>query len=103
MVYVQDPNLYINADLIRDYGVIVDTVLRTHPLLIHNKHTATREVRAFTIGDVFRLVQWEAGETNRRPMHRILDEDKEVIIGCSFDSDLLADLNKAAMERFLAR
>jgi len=104
LVYVVDPSIYVNHDHVRTYGVIVDDANRTHPLLRNHRSVRSRVIWAYTIAEAFRLVEFEAGVLKRRPVHQVLDEDKEVILTCTkyAKTELLADLNKAALERFLA-
>lgn len=103
LVYVADPSVYVNHNFVRNYGVIVDSGNREHPLLRNHESVRVRNIRAYTIADAFRLVEWEAGANNRKPLHRVLDIDKEIIIDCGRQNKAFADLTQSALERFMAR
>lgn len=103
LVYVPNREDYVNHDWVKQHGVIVDFAAREHPLLRNHKGTRSRVIQAFTIDEALRLVEWEEGNLDRKPKHRVLDIDREVLTNCSWQSDLLADLGKAALERFMSR
>lgn len=103
LVYVDNRDEYVNHDFIREYGVIVDFAEREHPLLHNHKSTkGARIIHAFTVAEAIRLVEWEAGNLNRKPLHRILDIDKEELTGCSRNDATNADLHQAVLERYFA-
>lgn len=104
LVYVDNPADYVNHDYIRKTGVIVDFVEREHPLLRnHRSSQGARIIKAFTIADAFRLVEWEQGNLDRKPKHRILSlPDKEELTTCSLRNEAFADLTQAALARFMS-
>lgn len=68
------------------YGCTVSTPEYFESMAVRVSYTPSRFVRAFTIGEVFRLVEWEHGENNRRPIHRIMelkDDGWVELVNCS--------------------
>lgn len=102
LVYVTDPSKYVNHDWIKAHGVIVDFAEREHPLLKWNDYSDARIIYALNIGEAFRLVEFEEGDRQKEPLHRILDEDREVIHPCLVKDATIQNLHQMVLERFLA-
>ena len=105
LVYVENPAEYVNHDWVKAHGVLVDFAERTHPLLRNHKHKEHRVIYAYTVAEAYRLVEWEQGDKDREPLHRILDEDKETIHKClvTDESITVESMGQSLMERFLAQ
>ena len=75
------------ADFVMTYRCTVSTPEYFESSAVRISYDPSRFVRAFTIADVFRLVEWEHGENNRRPIHRIMelkDDGWVELVNCSF-------------------
>ena len=104
LVYVENPEAYVNHDWVREHGVLVDFAERTHPLTKYTKHKEIRIIYAYTVAEAYRLIAFEEGDKAREPLHRILNEDKEEIHKCLVkdESITVESIGQALMERFLS-
>ena len=75
-----------SSDWIMTYGCYVSQPsVFENPLMLVSYQPA-RYIRAFTVGEAQRLIEYENGVVNRRPIHRVLelkDNKWEEIVPCS--------------------
>src|SRR4030095_5215512 len=80
--FVEDPDSYVNHAFIRRTGVIVDIYERMDAVTSRHKLDHCEILRAFTIAEIFRLIDERMGDTIRTPRHRITNDDGGIIVEC---------------------
>lgn len=103
LIYPTDPSVYVNADFILEHGVMVDFAERTQKLIEWNHIRELRTLYALSIAEIYRLIEFWEGNTNREPLHRILNEDREEIHECRIKNTMFEGLGQDAMKKFMER
>jgi len=98
---VDNPAAYVNHDWIKSTGTLIEWADREQSILAHHKGKP-RPVHAHNVGEVHRLIEYEQGNLHRRPIHRILDDDDELIQDCQIISaeEILKRAREQIAERF---